>query len=79
VTITIAIETDTDLRPSAMFRLIINGKVVATELAGPQAHLVVGELLQRMASVGETKDPARPERSGTRAALPPATQFPLPD
>ena len=47
MTITIEAETPGDSR--TMFRVLFNGKTVATGLTAAQAHLIVGNALARIA------------------------------
>jgi hypothetical protein len=56
---TIGIEWQTIGDPAAMFRLRIDDKVVGENLTAAQAHLLVGEILERIVLPNKKRKPLR--------------------
>jgi hypothetical protein len=54
---TIGIEWQTSGDPSAMFRLKIDEKIVGENLTAAQAHLLVGEILERIVLPNRPRKP----------------------
>ena len=57
---TIGIEWQTLGDPATMFRLRIDDKVVGENLTAAQAHLLVGEILERIVLPNKKPKPPRP-------------------
>ena len=57
---TIGIEWETLGDPATMFRLRIDDKVVGENLTAAQAHLLVGEILERIVLPNRKPRPPRP-------------------
>jgi hypothetical protein len=57
---TIGIEWQISGDPAAMFRLRIDDKVVGENLTAAQAHLLVGEILERIVLPNKPRKPRRP-------------------
>jgi len=58
---TIGIEWETAGDPAAMFRLKIDDRVVGENLTAAQAHLLVGEILERIVLPNKPRKPQRPK------------------
>jgi hypothetical protein len=56
---TIGIESETAGDPGTMFRLRFGDKVVGNNLTAVQAHLLVGEILERIALRKRARNAAR--------------------
>ena len=61
---TIGIEWQTIGDPSAMLRLRIDNKIVGENLTAAQAHLLVGEILERIVLPNKKPKPPRPMSVG---------------
>ena len=56
---TIAVEAELAGDSRTMFRLRVNGKVVGEKLTAAQAHLLVGDFLERIALPNKATAPMR--------------------
>ena len=57
---TIGIEWQTAGDPATMFRLKIDDRIVGENLTAAQAHLLVGEILERIVLPNKPRKPQRP-------------------
>ena len=73
----IVIEAETPGDSRTMFRLRIDANLIAEELTAVQAHILIGEILERIA-VPKPFERAPPTTDTDAAATPPPTSLPSP-
>ena len=71
----IVIEAETPGDSRTMFRLRIDANLIAEELTAVQAHILIGEILERIA-VPKPFERAPPTTDTDAAATPPPTSLP---
>jgi hypothetical protein len=74
--IAITIEAENPKSPTTTFRLSINGAIVTTGLAGAEAHVVIGKLIERI-SLPKTSGQTKPAAAPTARTLPKIAKSPL--
>jgi D-serine dehydratase len=62
----IIIETQKDGDPASLFDVIVDSKTIAEGLTAAQAHVLVGELLERLVLTGKSRKAAEKGEVGPR-------------